>query len=218
MPIPLPIVRPRGRPPLAAADIALRKSRIIDVASRMFLADGFADTRLDAVGREAGVTKRTIYELIGDKNALFRAACDKLRVEGPNFEFSIPVAGRTVRDVLHHMARQLIDHALDRELIALERAVIVEAGRSSGVVGELVHDVVASGKTGLLDAIARVFGELGSAGLIGQLDTRRAAVLFYDVAVGALGFRAVLGQRDEGPSDDDLAERIDMFLIGYVER
>lgn len=209
------VVRPRGRPPLPASDVALRRARIIDAAARMFFAHGFAETTLDAVGREAGVTKRTIYELVGDKSALFRAACDKLRVRGPNFEFDIPVSGRSVREVLKHMARKLADHSLNKELIALERAVMIESTRCP----EIVSEVVAGGKLGLINAIAAIFEALVAHEMIGTIPSAfRAADIFYDVTVGARGFRAALGHPDESPSDADLEERIDMFFYGYLER
>jgi TetR/AcrR family transcriptional repressor of mexJK operon len=206
--------RPRGRPPLPESDVTARRLRIVDAAARMFFAEGFAETTLEAIGREAGVTKRTIYELIGDKNAVFRAACAKMQVQGPKFAFHIPVEGRTAREVLAHMARQLVDHAFNSELIALERAVMVESTRSPQLVGT----VVADGKVRLDRAITDIFAEMAANGLIRPASFDRAAGIFYDVAVGARGFRAALGHPGEAPTDADLLERVDMFLHGYLER
>lgn len=206
--------RPRGRPPLPAEDVARRRSRIIDVASRIFFVQGFAATTLEAIGREAGFTKRTIYELIGDKNALFRAACDKLWLEGPNFELNVAVAGRSLEDVLTDMARELVAHSLDKALIDSVRAIILEI-RS---YPEMVSDVVARGKIGLTNAIAGIFDELARQGLTRRIDSRKAADVFYDVAVGARGFRATFGHPEETPSDAELQARIVMFIEGYLRR
>lgn len=64
--------RRRGRPP--AHEQAARDARIVAVAARLFVDVGFHAASLDAIAQEAGVTKRTIYERIGDKSALLRAA------------------------------------------------------------------------------------------------------------------------------------------------
>lgn len=206
--------RPRGRPPLAPSDVALRRTRIIDAAARMFFSGGFAETTLDAIGREAGVTKRTIYELIGDKDALIRAACAILRVQGPKFAFDIPIEGRSVREILKDMARQLIEHALNEELIILQRAVMIESVRSP----EIVSAVIVDGKKATDRAIADIFEALADHGLLERSDFVRGAGLFYDIAVGARGFRAALGNPDEGATEADLGERVDIFLDGYLMR
>jgi TetR/AcrR family transcriptional repressor of mexJK operon len=211
------ITRGRGRPRLPEGDLALRRAKIVETASRMFFVNGFEQTTLEAIGRRSGVTKRTIYELIGDKSALFRAACDELRAHGPRFSFDVPVSGRSARDVLYHMARQLIDQSLDPELVLLVRAVMIESTRFP----ELVSEVIARGKTGLDGAIARVFDDLVAHGLIPPIPAGTAgtaASVFYNVAVGAGGFRAALGRPDEPLSDSELLERVDMFLHGYLLR
>lgn len=205
--------RARGRPPLPASDVAKRRATIIEVASRMFFTAGFAHTRLEAIASASGVTKRTIYELIGDKEALFRAACGKLNAEGPSFQFRIPIEG-SAAEVLRHMARQLIDHSLDKELLKLERAVIAE----TTYFPKVVSTVVTEGKAKLVETIGRIFIKLAEQGLMRPVDPVRAAAFFYDATVGARGFRAVFGSPDEHASDEEICERVDMFLYGYVER
>ena len=43
-----------------------RRAAIIDAASRVFAREGFAGTGIDAIASEAGVSRQTIYNLIGD--------------------------------------------------------------------------------------------------------------------------------------------------------
>lgn len=180
----------------------------------MFIEQGFAATTLEAIGAAAGVTKRTIYELVGDKQALFHAVCNSMRAEGPGFQFDIVLANRSASDVLQQMARQLIDHSLDRELITLERAVIAEAVHNE----HIVRDTVTESRDNLFRVISRFFDALIAAGLLAPIDTLAAAHIFYDATVGTRGFRAVLGLPLETSSDSDIAARVDMFLHGYVER
>jgi TetR/AcrR family transcriptional regulator, mexJK operon transcriptional repressor len=48
-----------------------KRTAIERAAITLFLRDGFARTSVDAVAREAGVSKRTVYDYYGDKQTLF---------------------------------------------------------------------------------------------------------------------------------------------------
>ena len=204
--------RGRGRPPLSPSDVAKRRAAVIEVATQFFIAEGYVNTTLDEIARVAGFPKRTIYELFGGKQALFQAACNSMRAKGPGFAFDVVLAGRSVRDVLMQMARQLIDHSLRHELVTLERAIIAEASRSAHVV----RDTVAESKQNLFTVIGEIFERLTASRQMGVVDNRKAAELFYDAVVGARGFRAVLGVPEVPASDHEIGDRVDMFLHGYV--
>lgn len=64
-----------GRPgPVSAAEAETRHQRITTAARTLFVAHGLGGTSLDAIAREAQVTKRTIYLLFHSKEGLFVAA------------------------------------------------------------------------------------------------------------------------------------------------
>jgi len=48
-----------------------KRAAIESAAHALFLRDGYARTSVDAVAREAGVSKRTVYDYYGDKQRLF---------------------------------------------------------------------------------------------------------------------------------------------------
>lgn len=191
----------------------MRREKVMDAACRLFLAEGFAETTLEAIGREAGVTKRAIYELCGDKSDLFRAACDSLRVQGPHFSFEVAVAGRRVRDVLLDMARQLVEHSFGARRLTISRFVMAEVARFP----DLVARAITEGRDSLQRGIGSVFEELARQADATAVPAREAALLFYDAVVGVAGLRAALGCDDERPSDRELALRVDMFLHGYLQ-
>jgi len=63
---------PKGRPnALRASQI---RQLIVEVAAEVMLSQGFCGTSLDAIASSAGVTKRTIYDRFGSKEALLREA------------------------------------------------------------------------------------------------------------------------------------------------
>lgn len=53
------------------------KAAIMDAAEKLFLAKGFDDTSIDDVAREAGLTKRTLYQYFLSKEDLFYAVAVK---------------------------------------------------------------------------------------------------------------------------------------------
>jgi AcrR family transcriptional regulator len=206
--------RSRGRPPLPDSELLDRHEKIVEAAFKMFSAKGFADTTLDAIGRDAGVTKRTIYELIGDKVAVFHAACDRMRVRGRHFAFDVQMLDRPTCEILRQMARQLVDHSLHPDLIALERAITQELSHSP----KLVSEVVAGGKAKLNQELAKMFATLATGDeRIKTSDFETAADVFYDITVGARGFRAAMGHT-EILTDDALFQRVDAFWYGYLAR
>jgi AcrR family transcriptional regulator len=54
------------------AAAARRRTAIIEAATRLFLADGYAATTMAAVARAAGVATETVYATVGTKPELFR--------------------------------------------------------------------------------------------------------------------------------------------------
>lgn len=74
--------------PMRRAD---RRAQLLDAATRAFARAGFADTSLDQVASEAGVTRAILYRHFESKAELYRAVLDrsgarlKARVDTENF-------------------------------------------------------------------------------------------------------------------------------------
>lgn len=68
--------RPRGRPRDDEL-IARRREEILEAATRLFAADGFARTDVQVVADDLGVGKGTVYRYFETKEALFLAAVDR---------------------------------------------------------------------------------------------------------------------------------------------
>lgn len=67
-------VNPPGS--LRTAQVAETERRIVDAATRLFLAKGYPGTSLAAVAEAAGVGERTVYVRFGTKAALFNRVVD----------------------------------------------------------------------------------------------------------------------------------------------
>lgn len=201
--------KPRGRP---ALDGNTQREKILSVASRMFIAKGFSGTTLDAIGKAAHITKRTIYQHVGDKAELFRVICKESLPLADQMQFKLHLENRNLRDIVTSMALQLLQHSLAPEAIALERILAIESLRFPKLVGEVVDE----GMAVLNRNIAAVFEELVRLNLIPSLDSARAADLFYDIVIGNRSFRMTMGHAELPPDEEELTQRIDMFLHGHL--
>lgn len=73
--------KPRGRPRDPAVDDA-----ILRAAMELFLANGFADTSIDAVAKRAGVTRVTVYRRFAGKEELLAKAIEQARGDSDAIE------------------------------------------------------------------------------------------------------------------------------------
>ena len=78
-----PPARRGGRPTRAAA--AERDERLLDIATTMFMEQGFEATSMDGLAEAAAVGKATLYARWADKAALFADVLRRriLQVYGP---------------------------------------------------------------------------------------------------------------------------------------
>jgi len=54
-----------------------QKERIIEQAMHMFVSQGIKSVRMDDIAQQLGISKRTLYELFGDKEGLLYLAMDR---------------------------------------------------------------------------------------------------------------------------------------------
>lgn len=68
-------------PRASAADAALTAEQVLDAATALFAAGGFASVSLDDVARAAGVTRGAVYHHYRSKPGLFRAVAARLQTQ-----------------------------------------------------------------------------------------------------------------------------------------
>jgi AcrR family transcriptional regulator len=76
-PTPMSSVKNKGGRPLLE-DVPRRNEHLLDIATEVFVRQGYNATTLDRIAAEAGVAKRTIYARYTDKQALFFAVMRRL--------------------------------------------------------------------------------------------------------------------------------------------
>ena len=121
--------RRSGRPTRAAA--AERDERLLEIATTMFMEQGFEATSMDGLAEAAAVGKATIYARWTDKTALFADVLRRriLQVYGPlEEEFRVTARG-DLEATLRRAAGRLLEKSLAPGAVALGRILSVQGPR-----------------------------------------------------------------------------------------
>jgi AcrR family transcriptional regulator len=141
--------RCRGRPQVRPDDET--RGIIYEAARHAFAANGFASTSMEAVARQAGVSTKTLYRLIPNKAALFEGmVTDRLDRTLANVELRA-IDHADVEQALCAAMMACADLTLDEEVIALQRMVLQEAGKTSDIAGMFYRNGIARISAALAD-------------------------------------------------------------------
>lgn len=103
-----------------------KRAAILEAAKRLFPAQGFDGTSMDAIAAEAGVSKLTVYSHFKDKDSLFfeTVAC-KCEEQLPHAIFEIR-RGAPLRDQLLQIGRAFFRLITSDEAMALHRLMTAQ--------------------------------------------------------------------------------------------
>ena len=185
---------------------------ILASARELFLSKGFAATSVQEIAARAGVTKRTLYVKIGDKDAIFEAVVGAMLqdwrhvVDGAGPDDSLQLR-------FEQLGRQLLAVMLEPDMIRLNRVMLAEAYRFPAMISLLVAQI----EQGPIPQLARLL--MQARGVEGEPsgDDQVAARLFYDMVVGA-PMRVALTGRPPSLSitpDDWVRRAVTVFLQGW---
>jgi TetR/AcrR family transcriptional repressor of mexJK operon len=170
------------------------RAAVVDAARTLFLRKGYAGTTMEEIAAQAGLTKRTVYNNYGDKEALFTAIVADVLAYAEAFaralheEFTVGVTASNLQATLDDLGRRLALGIVRSDVIALRRLLIGEA-RAFPALGAEYFDR-APGQ--VIDALASGFRHLGRRGLLRVKDARRAAAQFAYLVAGEPLDRAML--------------------------
>ena len=102
-----------------------RAERLLDVATEVFLDEGFKGASMSEIARRAGASKQTLYARYPSKAALFAALVE--RKASRLFETIGPLGeGRSLRETLVHCGSSLLELILSEDARGVHRVVIAE--------------------------------------------------------------------------------------------
>jgi acetolactate decarboxylase len=163
--------------------ITRSRALILSAARRCFAARGYDDTSVDDVATEAGIAKRTIYNIFGDKESLFRAAVTVSMGIAENFTRDVALRVTALTDPekdLPALARRLADDVLAGPVVPLRRLVARESSRFPDLAAEYRDRAPEA----VVRALSSGFADLARRGLLRIDDPDAAAEQFAYLVLG----------------------------------
>ena len=199
-----------GRP--SRLQSAQLSERILEVATALFLGDGFGTTSIEAVAKRAGISKRTFYHRFRGKEVLFEAVVRRLIARWtPPFDVALFEAP-SLAETLRRLAEHILGVALTPEALALHRMVIAEATRFPGLA-RILHEL---GAAAGIERIARVLEQRIAGGELRPIDPEFAAEQFILMVVSGPRRRALGLGTPLSPAElrDWVDQSVGLFLDG----
>lgn len=204
--------RPRGRP--SALQAAELRESFLAAALQSFLDKGYAATSIEAIARDAGVAKITIYRQFENKEALFHEVVHRAVGNARNTMHATVVReGADERELLLDLVERMYLGATEPETLALLRLVIAEAVRFP----ELAKSLYAENSY-VLGPVVDYLTEAHRSGRLNVPSPELAAVQLSTLAFG--GVRFFISKPLAGSAERRLwAEGIvDLVLQGWSPR
>lgn len=170
------------------------RAAVLESARALFLRDGYAGTTMEGLAEAAGLTKRTLYNNYGDKEALFRLVIADVITYAESFaralheEFAVGVTRANVHESLEALAVRMATAIARPEIIALRRLLIGDA-RAFPTLGA---EYFGRAPGAVMDALAEGFAVLARRRVLRVRDARTAASQFAYLIVGEPLDRALM--------------------------
>jgi TetR/AcrR family transcriptional regulator, mexJK operon transcriptional repressor len=169
---------------------------ILEAAKRAFLASGFGAVTMDAIAREAGASKATVYAHYSGKEELFGAVVAHVSRRRFNAFSAEALDPFDIEASLTTIAGRFLNLVLSPEAIALNRIIIGEVIRFP-VLGQVFWAAGPERTRVQIEAFLRRATEAGS---LAVPDARLAAEQLIALARGEIHLRSLLRLEDPGDS------------------
>lgn len=217
-------IRPGGgRAARARADAQRSEDAILAAARTLFLDTGYDGVNLDRVAETAGVSRQTVYNRFGGKDALFRATVrrhwagvmswsDQVRATIRDIRFPDPAAK------LVGIARAFLRFIDDADQAAFTRLVIAES-RTHPWIGEEFHRF---GQALTLETLAEILGAMHQQGVLDcqqpDIAARQFLALINEFSLWPKVMAVGAAQAGTPDPDAIVTEAVATFLCRYGRR
>ena len=123
-----PFTPKRGRP--TKVQVAAIDRSILNVARNLFLTEGYANTRMEAIAASIGISKATLYSRYPDKPTLFSAIVSDMLTRSSNLvsDDTLFGAGSTAEQ-LFRFGSLFLERMLTTDAVAFDKLIISEADK-----------------------------------------------------------------------------------------
>lgn len=185
------------------------REQLLRAALGLFLRLGYRAS-VDAIAADAGVSKQTLYNHFGSKEALFSAvAGEALRPA----TVSLADTGEDLRESLIRFAQAFRRTILAPEAIALHRMLVAESPRFP----ETARGIFLAGPDTMKRQLATMLGRAMHGGRLRHDDPDFAADMLLSMLAGHDHIKLLFGVESEQENAADRAQQIvDMFLRAFA--
>lgn len=194
------------------------REAVLAGATTAFLAHGYDRTSVADIATTAGVARRTVYNVFGDKQALFRAvlveAIDTARGYSRRLA-TVSVDEGDPAEVLRRLASDLAESIVGGRVIALRRLLIAEVDRFPELAAEYYDQAPGHVMRALADILAR-FHEVGT---LRVHDPARAGEQLAFLTIGATLDRGLFAAAPARDMDEAVARAeagVEVFLRAHA--
>jgi TetR/AcrR family transcriptional repressor of mexJK operon len=196
-----------GRPKSEA-----KAEAILIAASQLFLAQGFQGTSMDAVAKQAGVSKQTVYSHFANKEELFKAVITaKVAIYG--FDEAAVVEDADLRSALLTIAHRFVNLLIDPEVVAMHRVVMGEAASQPRVASLFFESGPKRTKAAVCAFLQRQIAQ-GRLRIPAERILYAASQLLF-TAIGIYQMQLLLGLR-ESVDEDELALHLEQVVDDFL--
>lgn len=211
-----------NEPTLKSAESRIASSSsvaILDAARSLFLERGFDGVNLDQVAKAAGISRQTVYNQFGSKDAVFREVVHRhwatVRAETESLFRSTSDLNIAPAEMLADFAKALLRFVDETDQIAFTRLVIAESRRIPWIAVEFYR----AGKEPVLQTFAQALAAMTKKGSLTCKDPELAAHQFMGLVQEFIIWPRVMaigeGLNSLPPSGRVVKEAIEMFLMRY---
>lgn len=192
-----------------------KRQQIIHTARELCFSQGFSATSMEAVAKQAGVGKATLYELFPNKVELLRAIINiELDERADNLGLTDAGPGE-LRTVLVNFSQSLVDLLLAPANIALYRIISAEMPRHPEF-GRLFYE---NGPAIVIGRLARYFADLMDDGRLHYGNATLMACQFIGIVRADMQTRSMFGVDEEALRTERtmvIESGVDAFLRAFA--
>ena len=206
--------RPRKQQATDPSGENRKQRQVLDAARELFTDQGFDVTSMDAIAREAGVSKATLYVHFASKDALLLALVDdECRRLGPQALWQSDGRPIALEQTLRAIALSYTAFFLDNRGLDLHRLVMSNAARFP----QMAAVFMAAGPRRCEEEVANFLRAAVAQRLLQIPDIGLAAIQFLSLVQGRLHLQweLQLGRPGAGDIDALIDGGIRVFLAAY---
>ncbi|MGA7938168.1 MAG: TetR/AcrR family transcriptional regulator [Kovacikia sp.] len=203
--------------------ISQKREQILQGAMQVFMQSGYAETSMDRVAAEAGVSKQTIYSHFQDKEGLFKALMERVTLD--RFHTLFCIEGQLSEDsvrkqlseepaiVLRQIAETFVGLKSDQEYISLLRVIVGESSRFPELAKLYTRTVIQRGR----QLLCRYFDAHPE---LAMEDSEAMAHIFIGSLVSYILSQEVLHGKETIPMESDrlINSLINLFISQVISQ